>query len=253
MTKFALDYMTGANAAKDIRDSIREIKKFNDGGFHLSYPKKHLVFSDYDIWTHGKRLFSWSFNGFQFALPNDKYTDIGFYPPCSRLFFDEAQKYWNSRESNTLSDFVSRAFEYHGHFKYNIYLAIQRPVLIDKNIRELSPRVIEVVSLRHKTDNGVILSSTWSCREYTSIAEAEKHIAGQKAKYRNVRYKFEGNIFKHYDSEIFRYAFMKGRENTDFTVTPNGGYDYSVASVNRFNSEHDYAVPENFKKGGKSK
>lgn len=81
MTKLALDCMTGAQAAKDIRESCKEIKKFNDGGFHFTYPKRHLVFSDYDIYTRNKTLFSYSTSGYRFGLPNEKYKDIDFFPP----------------------------------------------------------------------------------------------------------------------------------------------------------------------------
>lgn len=253
MTKLALDCMTGAQAAKDIRESCKEIKKFNDGGFHFTYPKRHLVFSDYDIYTRNKTLFSYRTSGYRFGLPNEKYKDIDFFPPCSRLFFDEAQKYWNSRESNKLSDFVSRAFELHGHFKLNICLAVQRVGLIDLNIRELSPNIIEVVELKHKTDNGVIMSSMWTCRVYKNVSEAEKRIAGQSARYKTKKYTFDGNIFKHYDSETFRFAFLKDRENADFDYTPNGGYDYTVKGVKRFNAEHEYTVPDGYQKGGEKK
>ncbi len=253
MTKLALEYMTGENAVKDIRQSCKLIKKFNDGGFKLSYPQKHLVFSDYEIWTRNKTLFSWYASGYSFGLPNKQYNEIGFYPPCSRLFFDEAQKYWNSRESNKLSDFVSRAFELHGHFKYNIYIAVQRLKLIDLNIRELSPCILEVVSMRNVEDNGLVMSSTWTCRKYDSFAEAEKHINGEKSKYRTVHYRFDGNIFRHYESEGHRYAFMRGRAKSDFDYKANGGYGYTVADVERFNKEHDYTVPENFQKGGSKK
>ncbi len=253
MTKLALDYMTGENAAKDIRMSCKEIKKFNDGGFRFTYPKRHIVYSDYDIYTRNKTLFSYKTSGYNFGLPNKQYGDISLFPPCSRLFFDEAQKYWNSRESSKLSDFVSRAFEYHGHFKLSIYIAVQRVGLIDLNIRQLSPQIIEVVDLKHKTDNGVILSSMWTCRVYDSVSEAEKSIAGQSAKYKTKRFRFDGNIFKHYDSETFRYAFLKDRENDDFDYTPNGGYDYTVNAVKRFNAEHEYTVPYGFQKGEKKK
>lgn len=253
MTKFALDYMTGSNAAKDIRTSCKEIKNFNKGGFRLTYPKRHIVYSDYDIYTRNKTLYSYRTSGYNFGLPNDQYESIDFYPPCSRLFFDEAQKYWNSRESNRLADFVSRAFEYHGHFKYNIYIAVQRIGLIDLNIRELSPNIIEVVSMKNKEDNGVIMSSAWTCRVYKSVAEAEKKVAGQNARYRTVKYRFDGDIFKHYDSETFRYAFLKDRENADFDYTPNGGYDYTKASVKKFNEEHQYTVPHGYQKGDKKK
>ncbi len=247
LTCLALKYMIGAEAYSDIWESSQIIRKYNDGGFRFTYPTKHIVYSDYDIRTFGN-IHSREADGFKFGLSNGK-KKMGFYPPCSRLYFDESQKYYNSRGEFRLPEYVSRAFEIHGHFKYNITLSVQRAKLIDLNIRSLSPKVIEVVELKHKYDHGLIMRSTWTCREYESASDAIKNMEeGGNGKYKVVKYIYDGDIFTHYDSENFRNSFILGHENDDFDYKFNRTYGYSVDEVKKFNDT--YSIIANNEKGG---
>lgn len=250
MTSMALEYMTGANAQKDLRDCAKKVKKYNNGGFSLTVPREHLVYSDYDIFTHRKTLYSYYVDGYKLGLNTPEYP-TAFLPPHSRVYLDEAQRYYNSRESSKLADFVSRFFELHGHFWLNITLAVQREKLIDLNIRQISARVLEVRELKHTYDCGIIVRSTWHCREYENTAEAEKSVSGEKGNYKNVKFVFEGNIFKHYDSYFHELSFLSGREASNFDCKPNGGYSCTVAGVKEFNAAHGFTVPDNFQKGDK--
>ena len=109
MTRLALECMTGKIARKDCKSSKAEIEAYNDGGFSLSTDFEHLVFADYKIQARHGKVRSWDMDGFEYGLPDPKHT-TAFLPPYSRLFFDEAQKYLNSRRSG-LADSVSRAYE----------------------------------------------------------------------------------------------------------------------------------------------
>lgn len=249
MTKFALDYMTGSNARRDLKACRAQIDALNRGGFQLSYPTDHLVFSDYTITARHGKIQSHYANGFDFGLPDpDHYTD--FIVPYSRFFFDEAQKYLNSRRKD-LADSVSRAYELHGHARLNVTLAVQRPKLIDLNVRELATEVIEVDELRHEYDHGIIIGSTWFCRRYEKATDALRAIDGQKVDYEPVNYDFNGNIFKHYDSFFFAPSFLNGRYRQDFDIVNTGGYGKNVDDVRRFNQEHSYRIPKGYYKGDK--
>lgn len=228
----------------DIYNSSQIITKYNNGGFRFTLPTQHIVYSDYDIKTYGD-IHSRRATGFDFGLSDDK-RKLGFYPPCSRFYFDESQKYYNSKGEFKLPEYVSRAFEIHGHFKYNITLAVQRAKLIDLNIRALSPQIIEVESMKHYIDHGLIMRTTWTCREYDSAAEAVKNMEeGGGGKFKRVKYKYDGNIFTHYDSENFRNAFIAGHENQDFDYEFNKTYGYTVSSVKQFNDIYSITAEVN--------
>ena len=248
MTKFALDRIKGRNARIDVQNAKKEIVEFNRGGFRLTAEFPHLVFSDYKIAARHGTIRSWDLDGFDFGLPDPNHT-TAFLPPYSNMFFDEAQKYLNSRKTN-IADSVSRAYEFHGHNHYNITLVSQRAKLIDLNVRELAQKVIEVVELEHKYDHGVIVGSTWYCREYDNAATALKSIDGQKVDYELVYYTFEGNIFRHYDSHFQKYSFYNGRYDSDFTLIDNADYKKTLEDVARFNREHGYNIPHGYYKKG---
>lgn len=242
MTSFALKYMTGAEAYMDIYNSSEVIKKYNDGGFRFTLPKEHIVYSDYDIHTYGN-VHSRVSTGFDFGLVNENRQKMGFYPPCSRFFFDESQKYYNSKGEFKLPEYVSRAFEIHGHMDYFICLAVQRAKLIDLNIRALAASVIEIETLKHHVDHGLIMSSTWTCRLYDNVEDAITNMEGSGgAKFKRVKYTFEGYIFNHYDSQNFRNAFIAGHENSDFDYTFNKSYGCSVDAVRQFNDIYKMIV-----------
>ena len=244
MTRLALECMTGKIARKDCKSSKAEIEAYNDGGFSLSTDFEHLVFADYKIQARHGKVRSWDMDGFEYGLPDPKHT-TAFLPPYSRLFFDEAQKYLNSRRSE-LADSVSRAYEFHRHMHYNITLVMLRPKLIDLNVRELSEHVIEVVELEHEYDHDCIVGSVWYCREYDNVAVALKSIDGQSVEYEKTRYEFDGNIYKHYSSFAQAPAFYNGRYASDFTLMDAADYGRSVEDVARFNREHSYALPKGY-------
>ena len=147
MTRDALIHLKGAQAHRDLIKSRKLLKPLNENGFNYVLPEDHLVFSDYGISTgaHG-RIRNYEIDGFHMGLYNDVHPTV-FIPPGSNVYLDEAQKYYNSKENAKLADFVSRYYELHGHFRLTITLTMQRPILIDKNIRELVGEVFMFRSL----------------------------------------------------------------------------------------------------------
>jgi hypothetical protein len=131
----------------------------NENGFDLSSPQ-HSVFTNYDI--TGKKFgsrerHSYRINPFRLGYSNNK-VETHFIPPFVVIGITEGQKYFNSRMSMYFPDWQSRFYEQHGHNHIDIFIDVQRPTLIDINIRELAS-FIEVMDLDIKTItfyNGII-------------------------------------------------------------------------------------------------
>jgi len=135
------------------KSSWREIDAKNLNGFNLSYPL-HMVFANYPI--AGKKFGyhsrpSYFVNPFNLGFANNKGVQTAFLPPYSLICITEGQKYFNSCMSLYFPDWQSRFFEQHGHNFLDILIDIQRPMLIDINIRELA-NYIEALNLDIKTD-----------------------------------------------------------------------------------------------------
>lgn len=249
MTYFAVNHMT-VLSFDDVFSSKQEVKRLNKGGFTLSLPKKHIVYADYDI-TSGlnkyPRRSSYEVDGFFLGLPNTRQDTI-FVPPCSKIFLDEAQKYYNSRRTAIFPDFVSRFYETHRHYKLDIYLACQRSGLIDLNIREIGQRFIEVLELTHKYNNyGQIKKTIWKCIEFYNYFEFENYLNSGKQKGGNiVKYVFEGNIFSCYDSHNFMALHLKNRYENDFDMTTSQSVGYDLEAIKEYNGTHNYEVPSTF-------
>lgn len=254
-THFACERMRGALARSDIKACEKILEPLNNNGFNLSLRPnaKHLVFADYPI-TLNRRATrtSWEIDGFYLGLPNATHPTL-FLPPHAFIILDESQKYYDSRKSNYLSDFVSRYFELHGHFDLEVIVTVQRPGLIDLNIRELSQRVIEVLYIERKYEHGLLRRITWHCREYDNVALALRNIdSGKTLKVGSeTTYVHEGNIFKRYDSKNWFPAFLKGNEKRKyFDMRPSKRYSKTLASIQEFNELHDCTVPETYLKKG---
>ena len=58
--------------------------------------------------------------------------------PYEVIGIQEAQKYLNSRKSKNFPDWQSRWYEQHRHNNLDILMDVQRPGLVDVNIRELA-------------------------------------------------------------------------------------------------------------------
>lgn len=240
MTHFALEFMTGSYARSDLRKLSSMVSQLNAGGFHLSVPTDHLVYSDYTIVTRRGSVRNKEVDANDIGLPNDE-RRMSFQPPYSHIFLDEAQGAFDSRKYRTFKDYVSRYFEYHGHIHLDLYLAAQRQTLIDKNIRELSCRVLEVVDLKHVYDYNVLVRSIWTCHEFTHSSEASKYVEGAAAAFNTVQYVHEGDIFRHYDSFGKKLAFFKDRYNTDFDLASSREYRLTVKDTEMFNAAHPFS------------
>ncbi len=255
MTSFALEHMKGRQAHRDLIKCRKLLTPLNAGGFAYAPPPDHLVFADYTVSAGaGGKIKSYECDGFNLGLYNDNHPTM-FLPPASFIYLDEAQKYFNSREKG-LADFVSRFYELHGHYRLNLCVTVQRPKLIDLNIRELAAEVLYVAKLEHDQSGQRISASEWTCFQWDNVAAAISFIeGGQSSSLRGdtIRFEYNGNIFKHYDSYAFFPAFLKGNEDNSFNLRHAVPTGYTRDEVADFNDQHDYTVPDTYykKKGGK--
>lgn len=257
MTSFALEHMRGRQAHRDLVKCRKLLAPLNAGGFCYEPPEDHLVFADYTI-TAGANgnVRNYECNGFNLGLYNDKHPTM-FLPPNAKVYLDEAQKYFNSRESKGLADFVSRYYELHGHYRLDVTCTVQRPKLIDLNIRELAAQVIYVAKLEHEQAGHRVLRSEWTAYTWDNVVAAISFIEGGMQKSLRgdtVCFVYDGNIFKHYDSFAFFPVFLKGNEDAKFNLRHAVPTGYTRDEVADFNDEHDYNVPETYyKKKGSAK
>lgn len=184
----------------------------------LTLPEKAPIFSNYkvNLRTGYKRYYQPYFiNGFHIGLENPKKHPIMYLPKGSKVFLNEAQKYYDSRKK--VPDWVSRFYEEHRHNIYDFYIDVQREKLIDLNIRALCKRFIELQSVEPvKNWTGDIERTIFHCREFDNYGDVEQYLNGSGKGYRTATHTYEGNIFELYDSYGCADEF-----------TPPEGADYS--------------------------
>ena len=197
-----------------------EIERKIDGGFKLSIPK-HPIVANYDIvgkkFGYSRRL-SRRINPFRLGYKNDK-VKTHFIEPYSVIGITEGQKYLNSRLSTYYPDWQSRWYEQHGHNNYDIFIDVQRPKLIDVNIRELSC-FIEIIDKRNITDkNGNIKAIKWLVRKFEGAAELEQYFNSgkqDKTTYTQEIITAKYNVHDCYNSQMCKPKFYEGHLENDF-------------------------------------
>ena len=208
----------GKRLLESSQEKIREINL--EHGSSLEMPKKPPIYSDFPVKIpDGYESFfqHYFINGYFFGVPNGSVPTINV-APGAKIFLSEGQRYFDSRQSKAFPSWVSAAFEMHRHYGLEIYIDVQRPKLIDLNIRELCRRFIEVKDIElERTETGRIQKTTFRCREFKSSALVEAYIATGDGIFEETSYTYAGDIFRLYDS------FSHGE---DFVPKGDGNYVY---------------------------
>lgn len=188
----------------------------------LIVPDKPPIFANYAVkfkTGYEKSFEPYFINGYYLGLPNDR-MPTQYIPPGSKIFLSEAQRYYNSRKSQTLPDWVSRFYEMHRHYGIDVYLDVQRANLIDLNIKEICKQFIEVQGMKHETDYaGRILRSTFICREFENWRNVEQYLESGAETYRKTTYINEGNIFRCFNSYSYFEEYLPD-ESKAFNYLP---------------------------------
>lgn len=250
LTADAVKYMNGSAECLELLEQSRaEVQRLNNG---FSLPSLSPVYSNYPITVphgYGKCRVSFYVDGFRLGLDNDS-LGVFHVPPYSRIYLAEAQRYYNSRNSRDFPEWVSRFFEEHRHFNLNILLDVQRPGLIDVNIRELCERFVEVVELHHQYDEvGNILATDFILREFSDWKYVDKYLSGGEYTGELTRERFFGNVFEHYESRSYFNVFLPP-EDSDFNYVthPIGNADVERQFAWQF---YPQVAPEGFYRGKK--
>ncbi|MDE6505622.1 MAG: zonular occludens toxin domain-containing protein [Clostridia bacterium] len=126
--------------------------------------------------------------------------------PGAVIIIDEAQDEFNSK--GDLQRAVSSFFEKHRHADFEIWLASQRPILINKDIRDLSRHFIQIYKLEKTVAHfGIICGLKWHCREFDNRADVDEYVElskigkGENVSYRETVYNGTGNILNYFDTK----------------------------------------------------
>ena len=133
--------------------------------------------------------------------------------PGAVIIIDEAQNEFNSK--GDLPRAVSAFFEKNRHADFDIWLASQRPILINKDIRDLSRHFIQIYKLEKTVAHfGVVCGLKWYCREFDSRADVDeyvelsKHGKGEIVSYRETVYKSTGEVLEYYDTKSYLSEYL---------------------------------------------
>lgn len=191
-----------------------EIELKNLKGFNIPVPK-HCVSANYSLNMYEEGydpLLARTINPFRLGFCNP-FVDTHFNFPYEAIGIDEAQIYLNSRMAQYYPAWQSRWYEAHRHNNLDIYLATQRPGLIDVNIRELA-EFIEVVDLHVKEDVfGEPCRLVWDVRHMPYARMYDKYISSggfDRSCYKEREIVAEYNVFDIYDSQSCKPKFYDG-------------------------------------------
>lgn len=219
LTANAAQYLNGSALDGELYDDcVEELQQLNSEGFKFELPQHSPVYSNYPITVQsGVNEYAGSFyiDGFHMGFENND-VDTFNVLPVSKIFLAEAQRYYNSRKSKDLPDWVSRFFEEHRHFGLDIMLDVQRPGLIDVNIRELAEEFIEVEQITQRKDEyGYITETDFYCKVFNDWKFVDKYLSGAADLYEKRIYAFDFNVFEYYQSKSYYRNFL-----------PSSGFDY---------------------------
>ena len=247
MTHFLTQAMFDRERCKSMKNAIEQKQQ---GGFPVSVPK-HPVAANYDIVGHkfGYRpRLSRRINPFRIGYANEK-VKTHFIEPFAVIGITEGQKYFNSRLSMYYPDWQSRWYEQHGHNDYTLCIDVQRPKLIDVNIRELAC-FIEIISKVNKTDKGgKIVAIRWKVRRFSGSAELEQYFnSGKKDKscYEEEVITADYNVHNNYNSQMCKPRFYAGHFDEDYDTVEHTPLTENIEGYIKYLEEADDELPDNF-------
>ena len=179
------------------------IDEANEKRLHkLSYPDKPPIFADFKVkfLVDYERYYEPYFiNGFYAGLPNDR-LPVQFIPPGSKIFLSEVQRYYDSRKSSSMPNFISRAFEMHRHYSLDFWLDVQR---MENTLNSV----------------GDVTRSVFRCHEFGCWRDVAQYLETGAKTYKDTVFIYDGNIFDCFDSFNYFSEFLPG-EDADFRYLP---------------------------------
>lgn len=194
--------------------TCEQVKALNMEGFNYTLPEHSPTYTNFALSARksfNSVIGSYYIDGFHMGFPN-KYVPVFNVYPGSRIFLSEAQRYYNSRKSKDFPEWISRWFEEHRHFGLDIWLDVQRPGLIDVNIRDIAERFIQVLKVylrRNEESVDEHLQTVFEVVVYNSYADVE----ADKGEAKTLEYDF--NVFENYESKSYYRSFLPATAEYD--------------------------------------
>ena len=146
-------------------------------------------------------------------------------------------------------DWQSRWYEQHGHNNYDIFIDVQRPKLIDINIRELAC-FIEIIKKTNITDeNGRIKQIKWLVRKFAGSAELEQYFNSGKRDtscFDEEIITANYNVHACYNSQMCKPKFYEGHLDEDFDTAEHTPIVEDIDGYIRYLQECDDELPKDF-------
>lgn len=231
---------------KYLKEQLTEVRMLNSGGFRIPEPdvvcvaNYHMEYRKYGY----SRKYPYFVNGFKIGYKN-KERDMAFILPYSKIFLTEGQKYLDSHVSLAFKAYQSRAYEQCGHISLNIFIDVQRPALINANVREIAC-FIEVLKLEKKySRNNELIECVWHLRLIKNFKILERYQStGDTSQVMDFKVKYKHDVFKMYNSQVYKPKWFDGHYNNEGLLKKTINYDNSVKGYMEYNSQLDDEIPK---------
>ena len=246
---FMNQFMKPKNTKADIREANYICGQLREAGYSIQPPQDHLVFTDTFFERNGfgkKHCSAYHFNGIDFGLPNETHpTEL--LCPCGKYFFDETQDLFDSHRT-ALPTFITKSIELSGQMRLFLCLIAQRPRRIHVDIRDLAT-FIEVLGMKKKYNKyGRLVECLWECNIIYDNAVLEQYLTSRDKKLvdRHIYFKYEGNIFKCYDSFYFLPMFFRGMENKQLILEKTERMEFTPNYFREYFKNRVIDIPETY-------
>jgi len=245
-TAFMTHYINQALFDRErYRKTKRSLLAMNAAGFNYSIPTVPVVCTNYDVtgkrFGYNKRI-TRRINPFRLGYKNN-FVDVHFIEPYAAIGITEGQKYFNSRLSRLYPPWQSRYMEQHGHNGYDIYIDVQRPMLIDVNIRELA----QFIEIREK--KSVKGKTVWLIRRIPGSAELDQYLSSGKKDttcFTEEKVVIDYDVHQCYDHQMCKPKFFEGFLRGDFNTVEAEPIEESFEGYIKYLQEVDDELPRGF-------
>lgn len=240
--KFAVDFMQPRYAKKDLEYSNALCEQLRAAGLTgLHPPEDHLVFCDtffQSKMTNGKVIKAYETKLIDFGLPSKEHSPC---PVCpyGKYFFDEVQDVLDSHKGD-LPTYISKAFELARHPHLFIMLAMQRPMRLPKDIREISTFVECCGKENVYNEYDLLLKTVWKLKIIRTNANLERYLDTRDDEYVDeiIKVSHTGNIYECYDPNYFLPIFYAGLENVNIVYANTEQVYFTEDSFKHYHENH---------------
>lgn len=229
----------------------QEIKQMQENGFKVTMPK-HNVCSNYELKLH---KFCYSerrenrINPFRLGFQRMTKIKLHFIAPYSTIFITEGQKYLNSRMSMYYPDFQSRWYEAHRHLDLDIFIDVQRAMLIDTNVRSLAT-IIEIQSCEDIFNKlGQRAGTIWKVKVFATSEQYENYLSGGRkdiSAYSEKTITADCDVCSMYDHKSCKPKFIDGHYDDDFTQNYGEDCGSTPEELIAYLEKYDDEMPTGF-------